>query len=360
MSGTSMDAIDAVLADFEQFPPVILHSYSKPLSVTLQQRLRNLGPATPLTDILELDVQLGDLFAATSLELIEQASIDKQKIAAIGSHGQTVWHAPNQPHTTLQIGDPNRIARQTGITTVADFRRMDMAAGGQGAPLAPAFHAIVFHSNAENRVILNLGGIANITVLPADSGKPVHGFDTGPANTLMDAWCRRHLNKAYDEAGVWAASGRIDTALLERLLQDTYFRQDPPKSTGPEYFNLDWFDRHLPGERIDPADVQATLLQLTVDSIAAAIRVHAPATGSVYVCGGGSDNPVLMSALAKAIEPVAVSTTHELGVPPRLVEAACFAWLARERLAGRPGNLPSVTGASTQVQLGAIYTAQPE
>jgi anhydro-N-acetylmuramic acid kinase len=360
MSGTSMDAIDGVLVDLEQSPPRVLQSHSLHLPATLQQRLWQLGHETPLSDILDLDVQIGELFATAALDLLEQSGIEKRQVAAIGSHGQTIWHSPGQPHTTLQIGDPNRVAYLTGITTVADFRRMDMAAGGQGAPLAPAFHAAVFQSSTENRVILNLGGIANITILPADPKQPVLGFDTGPANTLLDAWSRRHLHQPYDDSGAWAAGGRVDTALLQRLLADDYFRQSVPKSTGPEYFNLDWLQRHFEEKASTPADVQATLIRLTVDSIAEAISVHAQNTGSVRVCGGGINNSLLMSSLTDALSPVPVDSTASLGVAAQWVEATCFAWLARERLAGRAGNLPAVTGASTSVPLGGIYSSQPE
>lgn len=355
VSGTSMDAVDGVLADFGSTPPHVLASHSIPLPETL--RLREVTATTPLEQVLQLDSQIADLFAVTALTLLDKTGMDRTAVAAIGSHGQTVWHATaSQPVYTCQIGDPNRIAWLTGITTVADFRRMDMAAGGEGAPIVPAFHAAMLRRNDSNRVVLNLGGIANITVLPADPARSVTGFDTGPANTLLDAWARRHLQAPFDRDGNWAAGGRTAPELLEHWLTDAYFSQPPPKSTGPEYFNLTWLEPTLP-PALDPADVQATLTSLTAASITAAVQQHAPATSEVIACGGGVRNQTLMSRLREALGPVALATTAEYGLDPGLVEGLCFAWLARERLAGRPANLPSVTGAAAPVLLGGIYSS---
>lgn len=353
ISGTSMDAIDGVLVDLDCHPPRVLASHATPLPETLQ--LHQLSDTNPVGQVLQLDSRIADLFAATALTLLDKSGIDKGAVAAIGSHGQTVWHAPaDKPAYTCQIGDPNRIAWLTGITTVADFRRMDMAAGGEGAPLVSAFHAAMLRRTDRERVILNLGGIANITVLPADPALPVIGFDTGPANTLLDAWTRRHLNSPFDRDGRWAATGRVMPELLERWLNDDYFSQPPPKSTGPEYFNLNRLGPTLP-DAVDPADIQATLTGLTAASVAAAIGQCAPATTEVIACGGGVRNQTLMRALAEAVAPATLTTTADYGLDPGLIEALCFAWLARERLAGRAGNLPSVTGAAAPVVLGGIY-----
>lgn len=356
ISGTSMDAVEGVLADFERQPPAVPASVSNPIPGELRQRLKQVNTGTALAEIMDLDSRIADLFAATADNLIKDAGIRPADVAAIGSHGQTVWHAPAAtPAWTLQIGDPSRIAWLTGITTVADFRRKDMAAGGEGAPLVPIFHATMLRSD-QTRVVLNLGGIANITILPGDAAQPVSGFDTGPANTLLDAWAWRYLQTPCDRDGRWAAAGRAIPELLQALLADPWFTRQPPKSTGPEYFNLDWLGRQLE-ERYTPADVQATLVRLTAESVASAIRDHAGGTTEVIACGGGVYNPILMTALAESVAPVRLSTTADYGLAPDRIEALCFAWLARERLAGRPGNLPAVTGASRPVVLGGIYSA---
>ena len=272
-------------------------------------------------------------------------------VAAIGSHGQTICHRPNGAFPfTLQIGDPSVIAERTGILTVADFRRGDVAAGGQGAPLLPALHAAVLADPAIPRAILNLGGIANLTLLVP--GQEVLGFDTGPANCLLDAWAARHLGTERDNGGAWASSGTVDRDLLARCLDDPYFAAAPPKSTGREVFNLDWLDARV-HTGIAPADVQATLLALSARTIADALRANAPATREVFACGGGVHNPALMDALRAELPGVRVDTTAALGLDPDFVEAAGFAWLAHARLAGEPGNLPSVTGARRPRVLGA-------
>ena len=361
ISGTSADAIDAVLARFE--PGIeIVAAAAVPYCAELRRRVLDLARREARADLDELgslDTELGRAFAAAALDLLQRAGVDRDEVCALGSHGQTVRHGPAGPAPfTLQLGDPNVIAERTGITTVADFRRRDLAAGGQGAPLLPALHAALFSAASSARVVLNLGGIANITVLPAQgSGRdaPVRGFDTGPANCLLDAWAARHLGRAHDPAGAWAAAGQVDAPLLAALLQEPYFAQRPPKSTGRELFNLDWLDGHLAARALAPADVQATLVALSARSVADAVAANAPEARQVYACGGGVHNPVLMAALQQALAPRTLLTTAALGVDPDFVEAAAFAWLARRRLRGEPGNLPAVTGASGPRVLGAVY-----
>jgi anhydro-N-acetylmuramic acid kinase len=275
--------------------------------------------------------------------------------AAIGSHGQTLRHRAHGPLPfTLQLGDPSTIAERCGVRVVADFRRRDVAAGGHGAPLVPAFHAATLHADAEDRAALNLGGIANVTLLPARG--VVRGFDTGPANGLMDAWCLRHTGAAYDAGGAFAMQGRVDDALLARMLDEPWFTQPPPKSTGRDQFHLGWVEARLAGNE-GPADVQATLLALSVRTIADALRASQPGTRRLIACGGGVHNAALMAALAAAMPGVTVESSAAHGLDPDFVEAMAFAWLARETLANRPGNLAAVTGAAGPRVLGAVYPA---
>lgn len=360
ISGTSMDGVDAVLADLSGPRPSLLASHAHRWPDTLAAALAALAtdPATPIRLLGELDARAGEVFAAATLALLQTAGVDPGRVRAIGSHGQTVLHAPDAPTPfSLQIGDPNRIAQQTGITTVADFRRRDMAAGGEGAPLVPAFHREMFASPQENRAVLNIGGIANLTLLPADRALSVTGFDTGPGNCLLDGWSRRHLERAFDPGGTWASQGAADPDLLARMLADPYFARRAPKSTGPEYFSATWLDRMRSGGTPPAVDVQATLLALTAHSIAHALRATAPATERLLVCGGGVHNTALLTLLANLMAPLPVESTAQHGLDPDWVEAMAFAWLARETLAGRPGNLTSVTGAHAPVVLGAIYPA---
>ncbi|MDH5180416.1 MAG: anhydro-N-acetylmuramic acid kinase [Gammaproteobacteria bacterium] len=357
ISGTSMDAIDAVVVDFAGDKPELLAGYNLPLTDLLRDELTVLHQPgdNEIEQMAKLDVQLGRLFAKAVQNLLEQTGCTVEEIAAIGSHGQTIRHLPNSSYpTSLQIGDPNVIAELTGITTVADFRRRDMAAGGQGAPLVPAFHREVFSHPERDRVILNLGGIANITVLPANPALQVIGFDTGPANGLMDAWINRQSGRNFDQAGQWAAGGEVQTPLLQAMLADPYFSMAPPKSTGREYFNLKWLARFSP-EQYKPEDVQATLCHLTAESVRLAITQHAPATREIFVCGGGAHNLHLLQTLQAGLAPLPVLSTEEAGIHPDWVEAMCFAWLARQTLLRQSGNLPAVTGASRPVILGAIY-----
>ena len=361
MSGTSLDAIDAAIVHFSNRRCELQQHLTLPISEDIRrQALSLLTPSeNELVRLCQLDVQLGRLFAEAVQALLTQADLDASAISAIGSHGQTLRHYPDTEFpTTLQIGDPNIIAEQTGITTITDFRRRDMAAGGQGAPLAPAFHQAMLRDEHYNQVVLNLGGIANITLLPADPRQPVTGFDTGPSNALMDSWTQTHLQQTYDAKGAWAASGRINNALLEQLLNDVYFRQSPPKSTGRETFNLTWLEQQLQNfSDLSAEDIQATLAELTAISIARAINQYAADTEQVLVCGGGIHNSYLMQRLAAHLPQQQLRSTEERGIDPDWVEAMAFAWLAKQTMEGQAGNLPGVTGAQHPVILGGIYPA---
>ncbi len=361
MSGTSLDAIDAVLVDLGSPTPQQIAVHSHPLPAALRAQLLTLchgGTADELRLTAELDVRLGRLFAEAALALLQQGAIPTSAVLAIGSHGQTVRHEPDgDTPFSVQIGDPNVIAQLTGITTVADFRRRDIAAGGQGAPLVPAFHAAVLRSTAEDRVALNIGGMANIAVLPRDPQQAVTGFDTGPGNVLMDAWAARHLGTPQDNEGRWAGSAPRHEPLLAALQNDSYFQRPPPKSTGREHFNMAWLEARLALFDADPAQVQASLVALTAQSCATAIQRYAPHTQRVLVCGGGVHNVTLMQQLTDALPGIRVASTQTLGLDPDWVEALAFAWLAKQTLEGMPGNLPSVTGAKASVVLGGIYSA---
>jgi anhydro-N-acetylmuramic acid kinase len=358
MSGTSMDGIDAVLVRFGDPGVEILAQHTEAYPETLRFALQK-AAATPADEPIDqlgsLDRQVGEYFRNAALALLDSGGVPALEVTAIGSHGQTVRHQPDgrRPYS-LQIGNPDIIATGTGITTVADFRSADIAAGGQGAPLVPPFHDWLFGSPGESRVILNIGGIANVTILTPDE-RPVIGFDTGPGNTLMDRWIHRHRGKSFDEDGTWAASGDVVDALLERLLSFGYFRLDPPKSTGLEDFNLDWLDSYDVGA-YEPADVQATLAELTARSVALHVQRHAGEANRVFVCGGGARNKHLMQRLAANLPGARVDTTLAVGLDPDWVEAVAFAWLAMRTIHNEPGNLPSVTGASRKVVLGTIHS----
>ena len=362
ISGTSADGIDAALVRFADghphATPELVFGETYLWEPTLRARLVELGQlaaSITLDEVGALDVRVGRAFAQAACAAMQAAGIDTGQLDAIGSHGQTLRHRPHGDFPfTLQLGDPATIAERCGVRVVAEFRRRDVAAGGHGAPLVPAFHAATLHSDGENRAVLNLGGIANFTLLPA--GGVVRGFDTGPANGLMDAWCLRHLGHAYDAGGEFAAHGRIDRRLLERLLEEPWFAQPPPKSTGRDTFNLRWVDAKLVGGE-SAADVQATLLALSVRTITDALRAAQPDTQRVIACGGGVHNRTLMQSLADAMPGVVVESSASQGMDPDFVEAMAFAWLARETLAARPGNLPAVTGAAGLRVLGAIYPA---
>lgn len=358
MSGTSVDGIDAVVVSIgpnDKFSIVATHN--EPLSDSITQRIHALcAPDVGEIDILgALDMELGELFAHAAAAVQKKAELPATAIRAIGSHGQTVRHRPTglRPFT-IQIGNPSVIADKTGITTVADFRARDMAAGGQGAPLVPAFHHAFFHSATVNRAIVNIGGISNVTYLPSKG--TVIGFDTGPGNTLLDQWTLRHLKKKYDENGAWAAQGKVVEELLRILLADEYFAMRAPKSTGRERFNIAWLENALAQTAaIAPQDVQATLVELTARTIAHAVTTLKPMPNEIYVCGGGSHNAALMEKLRQNIRGAATQTTQALGLDADWVEACAFAWLAHRTLEGLPGNLPEVTGASRPVILGGVY-----
>jgi anhydro-N-acetylmuramic acid kinase len=363
MSGTSVDGIDAVLIVFDEERPVRQLAWAhQPWPDALRGRIQDLMAAgdNELERAGSLHVELGRVYADCVDGLLASAGVEPVDVEAIGCHGQTVRHCPDDRHPfTVQIGSGAVLARRTGIAVVCDFRSADMAAGGQGAPLAPGFHAAVFRDDRENRVILNLGGIANVTFLPIDRSRPVTGFDTGPANTLLDGWAALHLGVPFDADGRWARSGRCDATLLARFITDPYFARQPPKSTGREQFNIKWVRQRLGKEGsvsdAAPEDVQCTLAHLTAHSVAAAIDHHCADADAVYLCGGGARNSYLREILGQAMAGRIVNTTANLGIEPESVEAAAFAWLAKRRLDGLPGNLPTVTGASGPAVLGALY-----
>jgi anhydro-N-acetylmuramic acid kinase len=357
ISGTSMDGIDAVIVSFDDDSVQIHATHSETYPKALREALLS-AIREPLDVELDtsgdLDRQVGECFRDAALAVIRKSGCSTDSIAAIGSHGQTLRHQPNaRTPFSLQIGDPEIIATGTGIRTIADFRRADIEAGGQGAPLVPPFHQWLFSSDRQNRVVLNIGGIANVTHLPAD-GSDVTGFDTGPGNGLMDAWIRRHKDLGFDENGKWAASGNVNEALLRKIRLDPYFALAAPKSTGFEYFNLDWLSQ-FGVESVDPADVQATLCELSASTIADAILSHCAGTDKVFVCGGGIHNAELMFHLSRNIPETNVSSTAAAGLDPDWVEAVAFAWLGKRHLESAPGNLPSVTGASQAVILGELH-----
>lgn len=358
MSGTSADAIDAALVEFDGDQLEVLAASTTPLPFGLRDQILSLyEPGTNEIDRLgSLDQALAKCFAQAASQLLENSGKSAEDVAAIGSHGQTIRHRPRPASGlpfTLQIGDPNSLAELTGITTVADFRRRDMAANGQGAPLTPGFHRAVFGRPGCNRAIINIGGIANITWLPATG--PVTGYDTGPGNGLMDAWIFNSLQRNFDADGDWAAQGTVDSTLLAQLLEHPYFRLPPPKSTGREEFHWRWLESLLKQHpNLPPENVQATLLELTARSISREVTAL-QADAELYICGGGASNTALMARLQVLMPQAKVSTTASLGIPPDYVEAVAFAWLAMRTLSGLPGNLPDVTGAEREVVLGGIY-----
>jgi len=359
MSGTSMDGIDAALVRFADSGLDILQALQHDYPEDLRRRLVVSRSDTSLRscdDVPGLHHDVGLCFRDAARALLDLAKINPSEVTAIGSHGQTLRHEPDSTEPfSLQIGDANLIAKGTGITTIADFRRADIELGGQGAPLAPAFHEWLFRNEDMTRVVLNIGGIANITVLHADDLETT-GFDTGPGNTLLDAWALQHLNTPYDVNGDWSASGSVAGDLLSRLTSDAYFAAAAPKSTGFEYFNLDWLNE-TNASQYDPADVQATLCQLTADSIAEAIKTAAPDADEILVCGGGVHNRDLMQRLQATLPGMNIASTAIASLDPDCVEATAFAWLAMRTTRGQTGNLPSVTGARRATVLGVTYEA---
>jgi anhydro-N-acetylmuramic acid kinase len=359
MSGTSLDGVDAVIADFAPKGdkpcetlgaahigfPSLLRDELLALQQPGNNELARAGAAANM---------LAELYAEAIARALAAAKIAAADVRAAGVHGQTLRHRPDRGFT-VQLNNPARVAEKAGMVVVADFRSRDVAAGGQGAPLVPAFHAALFGRPDRHRVIVNVGGIANITDLPP--GGTMHGFDTGPGNVLSDLWCARNRGTTFDAQGAWAATGTANPALLDVLLADPFFSAPPPKSTHRDKFNLQWLEERLAAAHIDDEaeNIQATLVALTARTIGDAVRAYAPAASEIVVCGGGANNATLMKDLAGEVAPRKVLTTARDGVPVEQVEALAFAWLAREALAGRPANLPEVTGAKGKRVLGAIY-----
>ena len=402
MSGTSADGVDAALVEIDQQNLKLIGAVNCAYPASVREKILqlNIDPVLDIADLCELEHQVSISFIEATQNLLNKHSVDEQNIIAVGSHGQTVFHNPTshlataRAATTMQLGNSGLIAVTLGIDTIGDFRRADMAAGGQGAPLMPAFHHAMF-GDKELRFVLNLGGIANITVLGSDN---VIGFDTGPANTLLDAWSNRHLSKPYDEGGQWARQGHIDNTLLQSMLSDNYFKQSPPKSTGTDYFNLSWLQQFLSltnhdkgnhgkgdgakgnsskdndGEDYRAENIQATLMELSVHTIAESIlacthnalkqthaALHKPDQSiEVLVCGGGAHNAYLVEQLEQKLPEHSVLPTTAHGIDGDYCEAMGFAWLAYRHLQKLPGNLPSVTGARNEVVLGGSYVGRPD
>ena len=357
ISGTSRDGVDVVLVSFDSDRPSLHSSLCLSYPPDLAEILKNMvetGQRPAAGELLEVDDRLAAFFGEAALTLLSEAGIGASSVTAIGSHGQTVWHQPNGPDPeTIQLGSPEKIAHQTGIVTVGDFRQADMKAGGQGAPLAPLLHRALFKPAEGTRMVLNLGGIANISVVASDGS--VLGFDTGPANCLLDVWIQKQLAEPFDRAGAWSAGGAVDQLLLLELMNDPYFKRPPPKSTGVEYFNLRWLSGRERIESIAPRDVQATLAQLTASTVASAVAPYSPA--DVLVCGGGAHNLDLLERLRGLLPGCPVESTTGHGLDPDNVEAVLFAWLARERIAGRQQDTRDITGARAPILLGDVFDA---
>lgn len=355
MSGTSLDSIDAILVDFSAALPACIATSRVDFPDALRAELLALshGCNAELERAGAASLTLADLYAQAACDLLAESGIARTSVAAIGCHGQTVRHRPESGFT-VQLNDAARIAERTGIDVVADFRRRDMAAGGQGAPLVPAFHDAVFREPGTNRGVLNIGGISNLTVIA--EGVNAFGFDSGPGNVLLDMWVARHKSKRFDDKGSWAGTGRAIPDLLARLLDEPYFRRSPPKSTGRELFNEGWLAGRLTGNE-PPQDVQATLVMLSALSIADAVKSYSPALDALYICGGGAQNLALMRSIARLLPQTRVASTDELGVPSGEVESMAFAWLAMKCIRREPIDLRSTTGASHPCILGAVYPA---
>ena len=358
MSGTSQDGVDVALVEFDAATHRLHRAATTPYPDTLRRRIAALlGDArTPLRELGEVDAALGRFFAQCVVRLLEASAFEARDITAIGHSGHTVFHKPQTPDAfTMQIGDPSTVAAHTGITTVGHLRHMDIALGGQGAPLAPAFHAWCFSDPTESRVTVNIGGIANICVLHPQ--RPVLGFDTGPGNTLLDNWSRRCTGRPFDRDGAWSRTGRVVEPLLQALKADGYFKRAAPKSTGIEHFNLGWLEQALARLARPPAeaDVQATLTQLTAATIAEGIDSTHAAPQRIILCGGGALNAALTERLSRLLPQAQLQSSAAYGIDPQWVEAMLFAWLARARLRGEPGNVPTVTGARRAAPLGGVY-----
>ena len=364
MSGTSVDGVDAILVDFDSMGRfTVVASQFTPYPSDLRREINSLAQNKGNLDSLrveKLNISLAYFYSDAALRLIADHQVDAASVTAIANHGQTIRHEPNaNPPRSLQLGDPATIANLSSIRTIAQFRQADMAAGGQGAPLMPAFHSHYF-KGGKNRIILNIGGIANITVLNAADDSSTFGFDTGPGNTLLDQWIFKHKGERYDSDGSWASSHLHDSHLLSSLLADSYFQLPHPKSTGPDYFNLDWLNATFPAlKQLDPGVVQATLLELTAESIKRSVLECAPTSQEIFVCGGGAHNAHLMNRLTDIFSEldIEVAVTEDLGVPADWVEALGFAWLGYCFDKQIPSNLPSVTGAQKDVVLGKSFSA---
>lgn len=350
MSGTSADAVDGAAVSFDNGAVNIQATQSDPISLSLRERIIDImrGRDDYLDSQAALNVDLSHAFADCAEQLIGRLDALPQ---VIGCHGQTVRHRPEKGFT-VQLGSGAIIAARTGVPTVTDFRSADIALGGQGAPLVPAFHQDLFGSAEEDRAIVNIGGIANVTLLPKNG--EVAGVDTGPGNTLLDYWYREHHGGDWDIDGAWSLTGEVDQSLLKKLLSDEYFSRPAPKSTGLEYFSHEWLKKRLSGSE-RPRDIQATLRELTASAIADAITKRLAQVRTVYLCGGGAQNKALKDAICALLPSASVSNTASLGIEPQWVEACAFAWLARQRWEGKPGNLPSVTGASRAAVLGTLH-----
>lgn len=358
MSGTSLDSIDAALVNLSNQHTHIVETLEHSLPPALREELIALcQPGENEIDRMgRADKSLGQEFAKAVKKLLTKSNVNPSDVVAIGSHGQTIRHRPNfEESFTLQVGDANIISHQTGIDTVADFRRKDMAAGGQGAPLAPAFHQATLGSNQHNRAIINIGGMANITFLSSD-GESL-AYDTGPGNILMDSWIQHIQQRKFDKDGEWASTGSIDKALLKQLLKHEYLTKPPPKSTGREDFSLNWLLQNIADRALADEDVQATLLELTAQTIYQAVITLPKKVNEIYICGGGAYNPQLMRRLSEILHPALVADTLTLGIPAQWVEAAAFAWLAQQTIRRKTGNLITATGANEAVVLGAIFPA---
>jgi anhydro-N-acetylmuramic acid kinase len=355
MSGTSLDGIDCVLVSCSKQKMQLIASLHMDYPKALRDRLISLCQefTINLKDLGCLHTELGEQYSKAVLALLNKTKISANKISAIGNHGQTIYHYPKGKFPfSMQIGNAAVIAAKTEIPVIADFRSTDMALGGQGAPLVPAFHSAVFGKKGKNIAVVNIGGISNVTLM----NEKVLGYDTGPGNVLMDAWTQLHKKQPFDKNGLWAKSGKVNLDLLKSLLSDSFFKQGPPKSTGRELFNLAWLEKHLAKfPKLKAEDVQATLLELTAQSITQGIKLSKFKADAIYICGGGAYNLTLMNRLSELNAPTKVESTLKLGIDPSWVEAMAFAWLAKQSLEGKPGNLPSVTGAKKAARLGAIY-----
>ncbi len=368
MSGTSLDAVDTVLVSIDNNRIDLLASYTHPFPDELRSRILAIstGQGTTLPEVGLIDHTLGKLYATAVLELLKNSAQQPDQVTAIGNHGQTVYHQPDgDTPFSMQLGDANLIAALTGINTIADFRRFDIALGGQGAPLTPAFHQFLFQQSNTTSVVVNIGGIANITVVPSvnQHDLQVIGFDTGPGNMLMDSWCEQHIGEKFDRDARWAQQGQVNQALLDTFLTDPYLAVLPPKSTGREHYNIKWLETHLNTQNaaIAPEDTQRTLCEFTAVTIAESIqKIIQDNEYQLVLCGGGAKNPLLVQRLQYHLKGCEVLQSTDHGIPEDCMEAMAFAWLARQRVHGQTSNMPSVTGASGKASMGVFYPAMNE